>query len=59
LFRGSLSLFSGIEAAGVAWHPLDWQAAAFAEVEPFACAVLAQRCPDRPRYRALGPVVIK
>jgi site-specific DNA-cytosine methylase len=35
-----LSLFSGIEAATVAWRPLGWQAVAFAEIDPFACAVL-------------------
>ena len=28
-----LSLCSGIEAASVAWHPLDWRPAAFAEIE--------------------------
>lgn len=56
-----LSLFSGIEAASVAWAPLGWQAVAFAEIEPFPCAVLAHhypsvpsQCPDSPRYRALG-----
>jgi len=30
-----LSLFSGIEAASVAWEPLGWQPVAFAEIEPF------------------------
>jgi len=43
-----LSLFSGIEAATVAWHPLGWQAVAFAEIEPFPCAVLAHYYPDVP-----------
>lgn len=38
-----LSLFSGIEAASVAWGPLGYEAMAFAEVDPFACAVLAER----------------
>lgn len=62
-----LSLFSGIEAASVAWHPLGWQPAAFAEVDPFACAVLRQRFPGVPNLgdvtkidddmiAALGPV---
>lgn len=43
-----LSLFSGIEAASVAWAPLGWQPVAFAEIEPFPCAVLAHRFPDVP-----------
>ena len=29
-----LSLFSGIEAATVAWEPLGWTPAAFAQYEP-------------------------
>jgi len=43
-----LSLFSGIEAASVAWQPLGWRAVAFAEIEPFPCAVLAHHYPDVP-----------
>ena len=43
-----LSLFSGIEAASVAWAPLGWECAAVAEVEPFPCAVLAQHYPGVP-----------
>jgi len=43
-----LSLFSGIEAASAAWKPLGWQPVAFAEVEPFPCAVLAHHHPDVP-----------
>jgi len=43
-----LSLFSGIEAASVAWQPLGWQPVAFAEIEPFPCAVLAHHYPDVP-----------
>lgn len=35
-----LSLFSGIEAATVAWHPLGWTPVAFAEIEPGPCSVL-------------------
>lgn len=34
-----LSVCSGIEAATVAWKPLGWQAAAFAEVD----AIMATR----------------
>ena len=43
-----ISLFSGIEAATVAWEPLGWIPVAFAEVEPFPSAVLAARWPDVP-----------
>lgn len=35
------SCCSGIESASVAWHPLGWQAAWLAEIEPFPCSVLA------------------
>jgi DNA (cytosine-5)-methyltransferase 1 len=42
------SVCSGIEAASVAWHPLGWQAAWLAEIEPFPCAVLAHHYPDVP-----------
>lgn len=34
------SVCSGIEAASVAWEPLGWSAAWFAEIEPFPSAVL-------------------
>jgi len=43
-----LSVCSGIEAATVAWGPLGWQAVAFAEIEPFASAVLAHHYPHIP-----------
>lgn len=43
-----LSLFSGIEAASVAWRSLGWQCAAVAEIEPFPCAVLKHHYPDVP-----------
>lgn len=42
------SLFSGIEAASVAWEPIGWEPVAFSEIEPFPCAVLAHRWPDVP-----------
>lgn len=42
------SLFSGIEAASVAWGPLGWDCAWTAEVEPFPCAVLEHRHPTTP-----------
>ncbi len=43
-----LSVCSGIEAATAAWHPLGWQPAAFSEIEPFPCSVLAHHYPTVP-----------
>lgn len=43
-----VSLFSGIEAASVAWEPLGWEPVAFSEIEPFCCDLLAQRYPNVP-----------
>lgn len=48
-----LSLFSGIEAATVAWKPLGWEAAAFAQYEPndkiqFPSKVLQYHYPNVP-----------
>lgn len=43
-----ISLFSGIEAASVAWEPLGWEPVAFSEVDPFCCALLAKRFPGVP-----------
>jgi len=62
-----LSLCSGIEAATVAWEPLGWTPVAFAEIDPFASAVLAHYWPRVPnlgdlaeisaaQLRALGPI---
>ena len=62
-----LSLFSGIEAASVAWEPLGWTPVAFAEVDPFARALLAHRFPAVPnlgdvsaitdaQIAAIGPI---
>jgi DNA (cytosine-5)-methyltransferase 1 len=44
------SVCSGIEAASVAWHPLGWQAAWLAEIEPFPSAVLKHHYPAVPNY---------
>jgi len=49
-----MSLFSGIEAASVAWLPLGWTCVGVAEIDPFPCAVLAHHYPDVPN---LGSVV--
>ena len=43
-----ISTFSGVEAASVAWGPLGWEPAAFAEIDPFPGAVLAERYPGVP-----------
>lgn len=59
-----LSMFSGIDAASVAWGPLGWKAAAFCEIEAFPSAVLAHHYPDTPNlgdvtkadFDAIGPI---
>lgn len=43
-----LSLFSGIEAASVAWKPLGWECVGVAEIEKFPCKVLAHHYPYVP-----------
>src|SRR5690348_520212 len=40
------SVCSGIEAYSVAWHGIGWRPAWFAEIDPFASAVLAHRYPE-------------
>jgi len=45
-----LSVCSGIEAATVAWHPLDWEPVAFSEIDPFPSAVLAHHYPGVPNW---------
>ena len=42
------SVCSGIEAVSLAWQPLGLEAAWFAEIEAFPCAVLAHRYPNVP-----------
>lgn len=49
-----VSVFSGVEAATVAWEPLGWEPVAFCEIDAFPSAVLAERFPDVPRYKAMG-----
>ncbi len=62
-----LSLFSGIEAASLAWADLGWEPVAFAEIEKFPSAVLDHRWPGVPNLgditrltrediKALGPI---
>ena len=45
-----LSVCSGIEAASVAWEPLGFTPAGFAEVEAFPCAVLQTHFPNVKNY---------
>lgn len=45
-----LSVFSGIEAASVAWKHLGWKAVGFSEIDPFASAVLAHHYPEIKNY---------
>ena len=49
------SVCSGVEAASLAWQPLGWEPAFFAEVEPFPCAVLQQRFGATKPMRPLDP----
>lgn len=51
-----LSIFSGIEAASVAWRPLGWEPVAFCEVDDFCSEVLRQRFPDVPNLGDIGKV---
>ncbi|MCD0280512.1 DNA cytosine methyltransferase [Xanthomonas melonis] len=62
-----LSLFSGMEAAHLAWSPLGWRCKGVAEIDPAACALLRHRLPHVPnlgsvtditdeQIRALGPL---
>ena len=50
-----LSLFSGIEAATVAWSCLGWECAAVSEIDPFCCALLQHHYPHIPN---LGDVTV-
>ena len=43
-----ISVFSGIEAASVAWEPLGWDPVAFCEIDEFPSAVLAEHFPHVP-----------
>lgn len=43
-----ISIFSGIEAATVAWQPLGWKPIAFSEIDPFPSAVLQHHYPNIP-----------
>jgi len=53
------SVCSGIEAASVAWHPMDWTAAWLAEIEAFPSAVLAHHYPDVPNLGDMTTLAVK
>ena len=44
------SVCSGVEAATVAWHTLDWTPRFFSEIEKFPSAVLAHHYPSVPNH---------
>jgi DNA (cytosine-5)-methyltransferase 1 len=45
-----LSVCAGIEAATVAWHPLNWEPVAFSEIDAFPSAVLSHHYPNVPNW---------
>lgn len=59
-----VSVFSGVEAATLAWDQLGWEPVAFSEIDPFPSAVLAERFPSVPNlgditkvdWSEIGPV---
>lgn len=64
-----MSVFSGVEAATLAWAPLGWEPVCFAESGGFPGAVLAERYPEVPnvgdvtkvdwkRYRGRADLVV-
>lgn len=51
-----VSLCSGVEASTVAWLNLGWTPLAFAEIDPFASAVLAHRFPNVPNLGDISEI---
>ena len=51
-----ISVFSGIEAASVAFRPLGWEPVAFSEIDQFPCAVLRERFPSVPNLGDISKV---
>ncbi|HEL2957689.1 TPA: DNA cytosine methyltransferase [Stenotrophomonas maltophilia] len=51
-----LSLFSGMEAAHLAWAPLGWTCVGVAEIEPAACALLRCRLPHVPNLGSVTEI---
>lgn len=51
-----LNLFTGISAPSVAWQALGWETAAFAEINPAACSVLAHHYPGVPNLGSVTDI---
>ncbi|WP_225212122.1 DNA cytosine methyltransferase [Stenotrophomonas lacuserhaii] len=51
-----VSLFSGMEAAHLAWEALGWTCVGVAEIEPVACAVLAYHLPHIPNLGSVTEI---
>ena len=51
-----ISLFSGIEAASVAWEPLGFEAVAFSEIDPFCSQLLRERYPHVPNLGDISTI---
>ena len=51
-----LSLFSGIEAASVAWLPLGWECVGVSEIEKFPCDLLKHHYPDVPNLGSVTEI---
>lgn len=54
-----MSVCSGIEAASLAWEYLDWEPVAFADVEPFPCAVLKSHWPNVPNLGDMTKISVQ
>ena len=52
-----LSLFSGIEAASVAWLPLGWECVGVSEIEKFPCDLLKHHYPDVPNLGSVTEII--
>lgn len=51
-----LSLFSGMEAAHLAWAPLGWHCKGVAEIDRSACSVLRHRLPHVPNLGSVTDI---
>lgn len=54
-----MSVCSGVEAASLAWEGLGWKPVAFSEIEPFPCAVLAERFPGVPNLGDMTKIEVR
>ena len=48
------SFFSGVGGTDLGLEGAGWRTVSFSEIDPYACAVLAERCPGVPN---LGDIV--